>query len=534
MVIRHDAPLMLRLRDTLTRQIQPVEPLERGRIRMYTCGPTVYRFAHVGNLRSFLLADLIRRVLLYHGLEVLHVKNVTDVGHLRDEGFDRGQDPMLVQAGLESKSVEEIAAAYEAAFHADEASVNILPAHAFPRATEHIEEMLRLAEALEDAGHAYATAAGNVYYAVSTFPGYGQLSGNSLGDLRAGHRGDVEPDKRDPADFALWKHAGEGRLLKWPTRRWGDGFPGWHLECSAMAMRYLGAQFDIHTGGIDNVFPHHEDEIAQSAPIGGGIPSRLWVHGEFLLADGHKMAKSAGNFQRVTELVEQGIDPLAFRYLTLASKYGRKLEYSDRSLAAAASGLESLRDRLRALGAPSSEGPWAPPAPLEAGKAADRPVGIADGPAGHGRGTGYALRDRAASPGVPLSPGGQRFHDRFVASIDDDLDLPGALALVREIARSPLPAEERRWLVLDADLVLGLDLHRVWSGPGGKTRPGSAAETAEDVPADVRRVVQRRSNARIAGEYARADVLRDELERLGWEVIDQPSGPQIRRRVVRP
>jgi cysteinyl-tRNA synthetase len=254
--------MTLRLRNTMTRQIEAIEPLEPGRVGMYTCGPTVYRYAHVGNLRSFMLADLIRRVALYHGLEVLHVKNVTDVGHLRDEGFDRGQDPMLVQAGLESKSVEEIALAYEAALHADEAAVNILPAHVFPRATEHIAEMIGLVEALEDAGHAYATPLGNVYYAVATYPGYGQLSGNSLTELRAGHRSEVEPDKRDPADFALWKGAGEGRALKWSTPRWGEGFPGWHIECSAMAMRYLGSQFDVHTGGIDNAFPHHEDEIA--------------------------------------------------------------------------------------------------------------------------------------------------------------------------------------------------------------------------------------------------------------------------------
>ena len=178
--------------------------------------------------------------LLYHGIDVFHVKNITDVGHLRDERFDRGEDRMLVAAGLEHKTPAEIADAYEAAFHADEAAVNILPAHVFPRATEHIPEMLALAEALEDAGYAYAHADGNVYYAVGSFAGYGQLSGNTLDELRAGHRGEVEPDKRDPADFALWKAAGEGRLLKWPTARWGEGFPGWHLECSAMAMRYLG------------------------------------------------------------------------------------------------------------------------------------------------------------------------------------------------------------------------------------------------------------------------------------------------------
>ena len=364
---REPDPVTLRLRDTLSRSVRPVEPIEPGRVRMYTCGPTVYRYAHVGNLRSYLLADLIRRVLLYHGLAVFHVKNITDVGHLRDERFDRGEDRMLVQAGLEHRTPAEIAAAYEAAFHADEAAVNILPAHVFPRATEHIPEMVALAERLQDAGYAYASSAGNVYYAVGAFEGYGRLSGNSLDELRAGHRGEVEPDKRDPADFALWKAAGEGRILKWPTARWGDGFPGWHLECSAMAMRYLGDRFDIHTGGIDNVFPHHEDEIAQSAPLVGGPPANHWVHGEFLLMSGKKMAKSAGNFQRVTELAERGVDPLALRYLAMTSRYGHKLEYSDASIAGAAAALASLRARLRALGPPPADGPWSAPVPIHAG-----------------------------------------------------------------------------------------------------------------------------------------------------------------------
>ncbi len=513
---------MLHLRDTLTRRIEPIEPLQAGQLRMYTCGPTVYRFAHVGNLRSFLLADLVRRVALYYGLEVLHVKNVTDVGHLRDEGFDRGQDPMLVQAGLESKTVEEIAAAYEAAFHADEAAVNILPAHVFPRATEHIGDMLRLAEALEDAGHAYATPEGNLYYAVSTFPGYGQLSGNSLADLRAGHRSEVEPDKRDPADFALWKGAGAGRVLKWPTARWGEGFPGWHLECSAMAMRYLGAQFDVHTGGIDNVFPHHEDEIAQSAPVGGAIPARHWVHGEFLLSDGHKMAKSAGNFERITELVDRGVDPLAFRYLTLTLKYGHKLEYSDRSLDAAATALESLRRRLRALGAPPADGPWAAPPALVAGSAGDRPIGVAAGAAGHGDGAGYVARDRAGDPAAPLSAAGRALHDRFVAAIDDDLDMPAALALLREILRAELPTDERRWLILDADLVLGLDLHRAWEASG--------EARADDVPLAISKLVSERAAARQRRDFARSDEIRDELAGLGWEVIDSADGSMVRRR----
>jgi len=515
---------MLRLRNTLTRRVEPVEPLEPGRVRMYTCGPTVYRYAHVGNLRSNLLADLIRRALLYHGVSVLHVKNITDVGHLRDEGFDRGADPMLVQAGLESKTPAEIAAAYEAAFHADEALVNILPAHVFPRATEHIPEMLSLAEALEDAGYAYATPEGNVYYAVGAFEGYGQLSGNTLADLRAGHRGDIEPDKRDPADFALWKAAGPGRLLKWPTGRWGEGFPGWHLECSAMAMRYLGPRFDIHTGGIDNVFPHHEDEIAQSAPIVGGVPARHWVHGEFLLMDGKKMAKSAGNFQRVTELVDRGLDPLAFRYLVLTSRYARKLEYSERSLAAAGAALGSLRAGVRALGAPPVDGSWAAPPALVAGAAGDRPEGVATGVAGHGGsgGAGFELHDRAGDPTAPLSPEGVVLHDRFVTALDDDLDMPVALALLREILQAPLPVDERRWLILDGDLVFGLDLHRVWAEERAEQAP---------VPDDVVVLVSARDAARADRDYARADDLRAEIEALGWEVIDGPAGSFVRRRV---
>lgn len=521
---------MLHLRDTLTRQSRPVMPLETGLVRMYSCGPTVYRYAHVGNLRSFLLPDLIRRVLLYHGLDVFHVQNITDVGHLRDEHLHDGEDPMLVQAGLEGRTPEEIAAAYEAAFHADAALVNILPAHVFPRATEHIPEMIRLAEALVDAGHAYATPEGNVYYSVATFAGYGQLSGNSLADLRAGHRGQVEPDKRDHADFALWKHAGDGRLLKWPTPRWGDGFPGWHLECSAMAMRYLGPQFDIHTGGIDNVFPHHEDEIAQSAPIGGEIPARLWVHGEFLLADGHKMAKSAGNFQRVTELVESGLDPLAFRYLTLTARYARKLEYSDRSLRGAAAALDSLRSRLHGLGAPPSDGPWTPHPALTAGSAGDRPAGIARSVAGHGDGEGFVGHDRADGPTAPLSARGRELHDRFVAAVDDDLDMPGALALLREILRAAISADERRWLILDMDLVLGLDLHRVWDAGDGPLRAAALGASGEP-SAEVLSRLADRSAARTAGDYARADAIRVELETLGWDVVDQPAGSRLQLKV---
>jgi cysteinyl-tRNA synthetase len=508
---------MLQLNDTLSRAAQPVRvPAPGSPVTMYSCGPTVYRYAHVGNLRTFLLPDLIRRVLLYHGIEVRHVQNITDVGHLRDERFDRGEDPMLVAAGLEDKSPAEIADAYEAAFHADAAAMNLLAAHVFPRATEHIPEMLALAERLEDLGHAYGTEAGNVYYAVETWPGYGRLSGNTLDALRAGHRGEVEGDKRDPADFALWKAAGEGRLLKWPSR-WGDGFPGWHLECSAMAMRHLGDRFDIHTGGEDNVFPHHEDEIAQSGPLVGGPPADIWVYGGFLLTAGRKMAKSAGNFQRITELAEGGIEALAFRYLCLTARYSRRLEYSDESLAAAATALTTLRSRLRALGPAPTDGPWAAPPILAAGRAPGRPAGTAEGLRGHAAPDGQpdpAIVDRASEAAAPLSEAGRELHEQFVAAIDDDLDLPTAIATIHATLRADLPADERRWLVLDADAVLGLDLHRVWEPqpPAAIFEPGLDALLAD------------RARARANHDWAEADRIRERLRSLGVEPVDRADG----------
>lgn len=499
--------------------VLPLEPPRNGelpRVRMYTCGPTVYRYAHVGNLRSFLLADFIRRALLFHGVEVLHLKNVTDVGHMRDERRDTGGDRLVIAAEVEGKTTQQIADFYEAAFHADEAAVNILPAHRFPRATEHIGEMLGLAERLVDGGYAYATPAGTVYYDVSAFPGYGQLSGNTVDQLHEGHRVEVEPDKQDSADFALWKHAEEGRLLKWPTERWGDGFPGWHLECSAMSMAYLGERFEIHTGGIDNIFPHHEDEIAQSAAATGQIPAAHWVHGEFLNVRGRKMAKSAGNLQRVTELAAEGIDPLAFRYLTLTSRYRHKLDYSDESLRAAASGLDSLRSRLRSLRPPPGSGDWTPPPALVARHAGDRPSGAVDHAAGHGSEDSmpFPIHDRAADPGAPLSAAGRAFHDRFTRAVDDDLDLPRALATVREALRSALPDDEKRWLALNADLIFGLDLHRVWDH----------VPIAGEVPAGVRQLLEERAAARAARDFATADQLRSRLAELGVEPVDRPDG----------
>jgi cysteinyl-tRNA synthetase len=306
-----------------------------------------------------------------------------------------------------------------------------------------------------------------------------------------------------------------------------------------MGLRYLGADFEVHTGGIDNVFPHHEDEIAQSSPVTGGPPARHWVHGEHLLAAGRKMAKSTGNFERITELRDRGIDPLAFRYLALTVRYGRKLNYSETSIDAAAAALRSLRALVARLGPAPSDGPWAAPVALRAGFAGDRPAGIATGTAGHqadpvlaAASRAFPVVDRAATPAAPLSATGKRLHDRFVTAIDDDLDLPTALATVRETLRSDLTADERRWLVLDADLVLGLDLDLPLGRdePGGAgAEGGSAGDQPPGLPEGAEDLLRRRDAARATRDWATADTLRAELAAMGVEVVDGTGGTTWRR-----
>ncbi|HZD72134.1 MAG TPA: cysteine--tRNA ligase, partial [Actinomycetes bacterium] len=323
---------MLRITNTLTRHREPVRPREPGIVRMYTCGPTVYRYAHIGNLRTFLLADLVRRALEADGIEVRQVQNITDVGHLTNERFDRGEDRMLVTARLEHKTPAEIAEHYTEAYLADAAAINLRPAHAYPRASRYVPRMIELTRQLLDKGHAYEVD-GNVYFAVETFPGYGKLSRNSLDQLRAGHRQEgVDPRKRHHADFTLWKAAGAGRIVKWGSP-WGEGFPGWHIECSAMSLGELGEHIDVHTGGVDNIFPHHEDEIAQSESVVGHQVVTTWVHGEHLLTEGRRMAKSAGNFHDLRSVRERGHSPLAVRYLFLQARYRSQFNFTWEALA---------------------------------------------------------------------------------------------------------------------------------------------------------------------------------------------------------
>jgi cysteinyl-tRNA synthetase len=449
----------LRLYSTLTRRKDQFEPLEPGRVRIYTCGPTVYRYAHVGNLRTYLFADVLCRTLEYLGYEVTQVMNVTDVGHLTDDQFDRGEDKMLVTARLESRTAEEIAEFYTRAFMEDCARVNVRPAAQYPRATAYIQRMQELIGRLMERGHAYEVE-GTVYYDIASFEGYGRLSRNSIEQLMAGARGEPDPRKRSPGDFTLWKAAGAKRLQVWDSP-WGPGFPGWHIECSAMSTALLGEQFDIHTGGVDNVFPHHEAEIAQSEGVFGHRVVNYWVHGDHLMLGGGRMAKSAGNFFRITELEEQGYDPLGFRYLALQAKYRTKLNFTPEALAGADRALRQLRARVA---------DWR-----------DAP----DGPRGD-------------------------FEDRFREAISDDLDLPGAMALVSALVRSDLAPGARARLLLDWDRVLGLDLGR--------------REAPAELPAGAAELLERRARARAERDFATSDRLRHELAALSVRVVDTKEG----------
>ena len=458
------------LRNTLTRRREDLNPIEPGRVRMYSCGPTVYRQAHIGNMRSYMMADWIRRTLEYLGFEVTHVKNITDVGHMRQEMLERGEDKVIAAARAAGKTAEEIAQEYTGLFHQDEASLNILPANHFPKATAHIQEMQDLINRLLQNGYAYELQ-GNVYFEVSKLREYGKLSGNlSETDLIRGARAEVDPLKRDPRDFALWKAAEPGRELKWPSP-WGEGFPGWHVECSAMSTKYLGERFDIHTGGVDNVFPHHEGEIAQNEGAFGHGVVNLWVHSEHLLADGVKMAKSTGNSYTVSDLKERAIDPLAFRYLCLSVRYRNRLNFTFSSLKAAQRALARLKNRV-----------WKWPTERDS------------------RGRDDETADR--------------WRSRFLACLENDLDMPQALATIWDLVRSNLPVASKRRLLLEFDRVLGLDLGKV--------------HHEYRVPDDVLGIIHEREALRANSRYQEADEIRDGLRGKGYVVEDAPTRTSIR------
>ncbi|MBE3558614.1 MAG: cysteine--tRNA ligase [Ktedonobacteraceae bacterium] len=477
------SPKPIYLYNTLTRKKELFEPLHPPQVGIYSCGPTVYKDIHVGNLRTFMMTDWLRRMLEYNGYQVFLVRNITDVGHLYVADHEEsGQDKIEQEARKTGRSAYEIAAYYTAQYERDSAEVNILPPHLSPKATDHIPEMLSMTEQLIRKGLAYVSD-GNVYYDVSKFPDYGELSGNTVENLRTGGHGrlqmEIAEDKEAPEDFALWKHGDKTRQMNWQSP-WGLGFPGWHIECSAMSTKYLGEQFDIHTGGIDLVFPHHEDEIAQSQGVTGKPPVRYWVHGEFLDFGSSKMSRSVGNVVLLSTLKERGFEPMAFRYLLLTAHYRSKLSFTEEALAAAQNGLNNLRADL---------------AELPASRASDE-----------------SQQQQAWSAEA------QKFHDAFHEAINNDLELPTALAITREAARSSRiePAERRR-LVLDFDRVLGLRLDTV--------APKAPVQLSDEVLA----LVRQRDAARKAKNWRESDRLREQLKAMGFEVRDTAKGTELVR-----
>ena len=398
---------MIAIYDTLTRGLQEV-PTDSDTVNIYCCGPTVYRDAHVGNLRTFLLADLIVRALKIEGRQVRLIQNITDVGHM-SEDF-QGEDKLLQQAQVEKRESFEIARKYEEKFHQDLAKINILPADSYPRASETIELMLQTIAELISSGHAYATDLGSVYFDARSFQSYGAISGNKLDSLKPGHRYEYsdEGDKRFHADWALWKSAGNRTEMVWDSP-WGKGFPGWHIECTAMSLDLLDKRIDLHVGGIDLRFPHHENERAQSNSIIGDEAVKLWVHGEHLLFEGRKMSKSSGNVVLVQNLVERGLDPLALRLSLLENRYRSQMDLTWAGLEAANSTLKRWRTNLES---------W--------GESANR------------------VEDR-----------------EILSAIERDLDTPRVLLRLRALEKdSSIPNEVKRSIFLYADSLLGLDLNR--------------------------------------------------------------------------
>jgi len=471
----------IELWDTRTRSRRPFVPIVPGRVGIYSCGPTVYGPPHIGNLRSRLFSDLLKRFLLAEGLAVTHVINITDVGHLVSDADD-GEDKVEAAARRAGKTALEIAEHFTQVWRADGAAVNCLPPEHNPKASEHIPEQIELAQRLEAGGYLYRIPDG-LYFDTSRFARYAELARLDLAGQADVSRIGATEGKRNPADFAVWKFAEPGvkRLQEWDSP-FGRGFPGWHIECSAMAVRYLGRHFDIHTGGIDLASVHHTNEVAQSE-CGYGVHPwvEFWMHNEFLDMGAEKMSKSKGNVRTLSDLVARGIDPLAFRYFFLQAHYRQQQSFGDAAIESAATGYRRLQGVAQELG-------------------------VAD------------AADAAASPAD--AGAGAPWRERFRAALADDLNAPRAMAIAWEVARSEsIPKPVRRELLRAFDAVLGLRL--------GERRAAAADAWGQDPRIDG--MLAARQAAKQAKDFGEADRIRDALKAEGVEIVDTPAGPRWRR-----
>ncbi|MCI8273495.1 MAG: cysteine--tRNA ligase [Clostridia bacterium] len=451
--------------NTLTNKKEKFNSIEKDKVKIYSCGPTVYKNATIGNMRTNLFQDTLRRVLRYNGLELKHVMNITDVGHLVSDG-DEGEDKMLKSAKEENKTPLEIAEYYTNLFFKDLERLNIEKPEVICKATEHIQEMLEMVQKIIDNGYGYETSTA-IYFDVSKLDEYGILSGVNLREQKAGARVDVDPEKRNPYDFALWIKAPENHLMKWDSP-WGASYPGWHIECSAMSTKYLGEEFDIHTGGIDLIPTHHENEIAQSKGTCGKIPAHYWMHGEYLLINGGKMSKSLGNVYLLDDIINKGYDPLVYRLFNFSCHYKGKLNFTWDGIDAASTSLERLRE-------------------------------------------GYQkhLNGTANIPNNVITDIENKFHK----AINDDLNMPLAMSAVWEAVKYSEKSPEIAHLLEKFDTVLGIDITK--------------KKEQKEIPQEILDLMEQRKTARLEKNWAESDRIRDLITEKGYSVKDTKDGMEI-------
>jgi len=458
--------------NTLTDLKEEIIPVEEGKIRLYTCGPTVYDYAHIGNLRTYIFEDVLKKSMEYTGLDVKHVMNITDVGHLESDG-DTGEDKMALGASREKKTVWEIARYYEEAFLADCQLLNIARPTIICRATEHIEDMIHFIQKLESKGFTYV-ANGNVYFSIDKFPDYYKLANLSLEELEAGSRIEVDQHKKNPLDFVLWftNSKFSNQIMQWESP-WGTGFPGWHIECSAMSMKYLGESIDIHCGGVDHIPVHHTNEIAQSEGVTGKKWVNYWMHGEFLVLDNGKMSKSSGDFLTLSRLIEEGYSPLDYRHFCLNSRYRKQLIFSFESLTESQTAYRRLKSRIKNI--------------------IDNKV------------DGETIDNNLI----------KEYQDKFAVQIADDLNIANAFTVLSDVIKdNNLNNSEKLYLIQDFDKVFSLDLT-------------ADEELTNDVNVDeeyIQNLILERNKARNEKDWAKADEIRNLLLDKNIELLDTKDG----------
>lgn len=462
--------------NTLTRKKEEFHSIDENRVRMYSCGPTVYSYAHIGNFRTYIFMDTLRRVLKYNGYELKHVMNITDVGHLESDA-DEGEDKMEKAARKEKKDPYEIANFYTEIFLKDMEKLNIDKPEIITKATENISQMIEYVKEIIKNGYAYETSKG-IYFDISKLDKYPVLSNRKLDDQIAGARVDVDPEKKNPYDFALWIKAPENHIMKWESP-WGLSYPGWHLECSTMGRRFLGEEFDIHTGGVDHIPTHHENEIAQSKGATGKIPAHVWMHCEYLQVDGGKMSKSLGNTYTISQLQEKGISPLAFKLFCFTAHYRNKLNFTFDGAYGAQKALERLYDSY---------------------------IKNANGV------------DDVDEDII------KEYEERFLEYINDDMNMPGAMSVVWEIARNTKKSIKFADLLLKFDKVLGLDMKNAEN-----YLLEFKHEESEGLPEEIKALVEERKQARAEKNWAKSDEIRDRIISLGYSIKDTKDGIIVKK-----